>query len=180
MHPTLIEAGVIKTPVTNSLEKRLLHLYESMCEIMKTIQPESVAVEALFSHYAHPVPALQMAHARGVLFLSAAQSGVPVFAYEPTRVKKSLTGRGVATKSQVQKMIQSVFGLDAPPSPPDVADALAVALCHANAFQKGSLSRRSRKRRLPDHILESIGGQGNSLETNSSIQNLLKGIRRKR
>ncbi|MCK6495574.1 crossover junction endodeoxyribonuclease RuvC [bacterium] len=180
LHPKLIEAGVLKTPVSMSFEKRLLHLYESICEVIRTGQPESVAVEALFSHYGHPGPALQMAHARGVLFLAAAQSGLSVFAYEPARVKKSLTGRGAATKAQVQQMIQSVFDLEAPPSPPDVADALAVALCHANAFQKGSLSRRSRKQGLPNHILESIGREGFSPEANPSIETLLKGIKRRR
>jgi crossover junction endodeoxyribonuclease RuvC len=71
-----------------------------------------------------------MGHARGVLLLAAARFDTAVASYLPTRVKKSTTGSGRATKEQMQRAVQTEFGLDAPPEPPDVADALAVALCH--------------------------------------------------
>jgi crossover junction endodeoxyribonuclease RuvC len=73
-----------------------------------------------------------MGHARGVMFLAAAECGVPVVGYSATQVKKSLTGNGRAGKGQVQRMVKNVLGLKEQPSPSDVADALAVALCHSN------------------------------------------------
>lgn len=155
--PRLLEAGCLKSTAASSLERRLAELAAGIREVLAEGQPESVAVEALFSSYKHPTAALQMAHARGVLFLAAAEAGLPVFAYPPARVKKALVGRGAATKSQIQSMIQSVFGLEKPPSPPDVADALAVALCHASAMGKGNLTSKRRGRgAMPDWLQEAI------------------------
>ncbi len=148
----MIEAGILKGQSTLPLEKRLQNLHEALSEIIHGGSPDSVAIEALFSNYKHPTSALQMAHARGVLLLAAAQNHLAVFAYEPARVKKSLTGRGAATKSQMQKMIQSVFGLPAPPTPADVADALAIALCHANAISRGNLGTKRKRGELPEAL----------------------------
>lgn len=113
------------------LDNRIRMIYESMCEIIERHKPDVMAVEQLYSHYAHPRTAILMGHARGVIFLAAAAHGVPVVSYSATQVKKSLTGNGHAGKEQMQRMIKNVLGLGKPPSPPDVADALAVALCHA-------------------------------------------------
>ena len=71
-----------------------------------------------------------MGHARGVLLLAAGRLKIPVFSYLPTKVKRALTGSGRASKEQMQLAIQTEFSLPEPPSPPDVADALAIALCH--------------------------------------------------
>ncbi|MCY2926240.1 MAG: crossover junction endodeoxyribonuclease RuvC, partial [Planctomycetota bacterium] len=88
-----------------------------------------VAVEKLYAHYKHPSTAILMGHARGVILLAAEQAGVGVRNLPATHVKKSLTGNGHASKLQVQRAIQAVCHLSALPEPPDVADALAIALC---------------------------------------------------
>ena len=150
--PRLIDAGTLRNRPGLPLEKRLRELHQGASEVIELGKPEMVAVEALFSNYRHPTAAIQMGHARGVLFLAAAEAGLPVFSYEPARVKKSLTGSGRATKRQMQNMIQSIFSLDSPPDPPDVADAIAVALCHANAFRQGDLKRGRGPRELPEAI----------------------------
>jgi crossover junction endodeoxyribonuclease RuvC len=103
---------------------------------MEQYRPAAVAVEQLFAHYDHPRTALLMAHARGVLLLAAAQRGLPVQSYNATRIKKTITGNGHATKEQMQRAVQRELGLAALPEPPDVADALAAALCHCYARKK--------------------------------------------
>jgi crossover junction endodeoxyribonuclease RuvC len=102
---------------------------------MDQFRPQAVAVEQLYAHYDHPRTAILMAHARGVVFLAAAQRGVPVISYNATRIKKTVTGNGRAPKDQVQRAVQRELGLAALPEPPDVADALAAALCHYYAFK---------------------------------------------
>ena len=89
-----------------------------------------MAVEQLFAHYDHPRTAILMAHARGVILLTAGQRDLPLVSYAATRIKKTITGSGRASKEQVQHAIQRELGLAEVPEPPDVADALAAALCH--------------------------------------------------
>jgi crossover junction endodeoxyribonuclease RuvC len=89
-----------------------------------------MVVEQLFAHYDHPRTAILMAHARGVILLAAAQRDIPVVHYAASRVKKTITGHGRATKEQMQHAVQRELSLPRLPDPPDVADALAVALCH--------------------------------------------------
>jgi crossover junction endodeoxyribonuclease RuvC len=98
--------------------------------VLEQFKPDVVVVEQLFAHYEHPRTAILMAHARGVLFLAAAQHGLPVVSYNATRIKKTITGNGRAAKEQVQRTVQRELGLARLPEPPDVADALAAALCH--------------------------------------------------
>jgi len=173
--PRLIEAGSLKCSANLPLERRLLELHRGLSEIIAAGKPATMAVESLFSNYKHPTSALQMAHARGALLLAAAEAGIEVFSYEPARVKNSLVGRGRATKSQMQNMIQSLFSLDAPPEPPDVADAIAVALCHANALREGNPTRDKEARRLPEavrHALETGRRRGG----NAGVEALLAKI----
>lgn len=130
---TICEAGVIRAAtggVGDKLARRLNDIFASLGEVLDQFRPKVVAVEQLYAHYAHPRTAILMAHARGVIFLAAAQRGIPVVSYNATRVKKTVTGSGRASKDQVQRTIQREFGLAKPPEPADVADALAVALCH--------------------------------------------------
>jgi len=84
----------------------------------------------LYAHYEHPRTAILMAHARGVILLAAGQAELPVVSYNATRIKKTITGNGRASKEQVQHTVQRELGLAKLPEPPDVADALAAALCH--------------------------------------------------
>ncbi len=112
-----------------SIEDRLLELDRDLGELLERCQPDLVCVEELFSHYKRPQTAVVMAHARGVILLAIRRAGLPLAQYKPTMVKKSLTGSGHASKEQMQRAIQMRFNLAEPPSPPDVADALAIALC---------------------------------------------------
>ncbi len=130
---TVLEAGVVRTDRHQSMEMRLAEIAKEIESILRQYRPGAVAIEELYSHYGHPRTAIIMGHARGVVFLKAAEAGLAVFPYASTRIKKSLTGNGRAPKRQMQRMIASSLGLSAPPEPPDIADALAVALCHSRA-----------------------------------------------
>ena len=132
---SLCEAGVIRTDANGPLEERLFTLYRGVKGVIEEVRPDVMVVEQLHSHYRHPLTAVKMAHARGVICCAAAEHGVPVESYAPTRVKKAVTGNGHASKEQVQRMVQSAFGLRSVPKPPDVADALALSLCHINVLQ---------------------------------------------
>jgi crossover junction endodeoxyribonuclease RuvC len=130
--PILCEAGIIRTADDNAIDmaEKVLSVYKGVVEVIAQFQPAAMAVEQLYAHYDHPRTAILMGHARGVIFLAAAQQGIPVVSYASTQVKKIVTGNGRASKEQVQRTIQRELGLAALPDPPDVADALAVALCH--------------------------------------------------
>jgi crossover junction endodeoxyribonuclease RuvC len=131
--PRVCEAGVIRGAEgreTTDMAQRVRNLYDGIVEVLEQFQPGVVVVEQLFAHYEHPRTAILMAHARGVMFLAAAQRGLPVLSYNATRIKKTITGNGRASKEQVQRTIQRELGLARLPEPPDVADALAAALCH--------------------------------------------------
>jgi crossover junction endodeoxyribonuclease RuvC len=131
--PRVLEAGIIRSAEgrsTTDLAQRVRNLYDGIVEVLEQYRPAAVAVEQLFAHYDHPRTAILMAHARGVIFLAAAQRGLPVKSYNATRIKKTITGNGHASKEQVQRTVQRELGLPQLPEPPDVADALAAALCH--------------------------------------------------
>jgi len=130
------EAGCIRTKQKLPLENRLEEIYSGLNEVFKEFKPEFVVIEDLYSHYRHPKTAIIMGHARGAIFLSAASSKIPVVSYGATMIKKSLTGNGRASKSQMQQMIKNRLGLKKLPEPPDVADALAAALCHINHIKE--------------------------------------------
>jgi len=138
--PRICEAGVISGSIKPSAKpdtpKRLANLYASLVEILDQFQPTAMAVEQLYSHYAHPRTAVLMGHARGVLLLAAAQRSIPVTSYNPTQIKKTITGHGRASKQQMQHAICREMGLGTVPEPPDVADALAVALCHLYSMKR--------------------------------------------
>ena len=129
--PIVCEAGVIRSAdAQTSMASRILSVYNGIVEIIAQFQPSVLAVEQLYAHYQHPRTAILMGHARGAILLAAAQKGLDVVSYNATRVKKTITGNGRASKEQVQRTIQRELGLAQVPDPPDVSDALAVALCH--------------------------------------------------
>ncbi|MHC4292394.1 MAG: crossover junction endodeoxyribonuclease RuvC [Planctomycetota bacterium] len=128
----LIEAGVFRTDGKAELAERLCQIAGDIEQVLKTHKPDAVAVEQLYAHYKHPRTAILMGHARGVILQKAAESGASVKDFAATRIKKSLTGNGRASKRQMQLSIQSVLRLSEPPEPADVADAIAIALCCAN------------------------------------------------
>jgi crossover junction endodeoxyribonuclease RuvC len=131
-HVVIREAGIIRTADDHAddMASKVLSVYNGVVEIIAQFKPEAMAVEQLYAHYDHPRTAILMGHARGVIFLAAAQQGIPVISYASTQVKKIITGNGRASKEQMQRTIQREFGMATLPDPPDVADALAVALCH--------------------------------------------------
>jgi crossover junction endodeoxyribonuclease RuvC len=112
------------------MARRIQALYDGLCDVLNEWKPAAMAVEQLYAHYDHPRTAILMAHARGAFFLAGAQRGIPVLSYAATKVKKLVTGSGRASKEQMQHAVMRELGLAKLPEPHDVADALAVALCH--------------------------------------------------
>lgn len=131
---TVIEAGIIRTTKQAALAEQLKEIASELDGIINQLKPDAIAVEELYSHYNHPRTAIIMGHARGIIFLKAAEAQIKIFPYASTRIKKSLTGNGRANKNQVQRMIKALLSLKALPEPPDTADALAIALCHCRAM----------------------------------------------
>ncbi|QDS86709.1 Crossover junction endodeoxyribonuclease RuvC [Rosistilla ulvae] len=125
----LLEAGIIRTKAKASLERRLLDLHEGLGEVIAAHKPSVLALEQLYSHYKRPQTAILMGHARGVICLLAAQAGIAIESFEATRVKRMMTGNGHAPKDQMQMAVKLQLNLATVPEPPDVADALAIALC---------------------------------------------------
>jgi crossover junction endodeoxyribonuclease RuvC len=135
--PKLVEAGVVRGQASGTLAERVEEIHAGMADVIATLKPDVMAIEELYTHYDRPTTAILMGHARGVIVLAAAQAGIPVAHYRATQIKKTITGSGRAPKWQMQEAIRNELGLPAVPEPPDVADALAIALCH------GYLSRQS-------------------------------------
>jgi crossover junction endodeoxyribonuclease RuvC len=128
--PRVCEAGIVRGKTRGSLTARLLEIHQGVADVIAALKPSVMALEQLYSHYARPRTAILMGHARGVICLAAAEAGIPVVHYPSTQVKRILTGAGRAGKAQVQRAIQRELGLPKLPEPPDVADALAIALTH--------------------------------------------------
>jgi crossover junction endodeoxyribonuclease RuvC len=133
--PALVEAGVFRLgtsgPKLAPIPDRLAELHADTAALLARLKPDVVAVEALFAHYNHPATAIIMGHARGVILLAAQSAGARLLEIRPAAVKKFLTGSGQAAKPQMQGAIQHALKLARRPEPPDVADALAIALCAA-------------------------------------------------
>ncbi len=129
--PRVVEAGVLRLKAKASMAHRLAQLHEDLTAVLDELRPQLMVVEQLFSHYKHVRTSILMGHARGVVLLCGESRGVAIDELLPTEVKKAITGHGHATKLQMQQAVQWQCGLDELPSPPDVADALAIALCAA-------------------------------------------------
>lgn len=126
----VLEAGIVKSKPRARLEIRLKQLFDGVAEILESFHPDCMAMEELYTHYERPSTAILMGHARGVLCLAAAQGNIPVSHYRATQIKSLMAGNGRAPKSQVQMAVMNHLHLAAIPDPPDVADALAIAICH--------------------------------------------------
>jgi crossover junction endodeoxyribonuclease RuvC len=138
----LISAGVIRVSSKQELADRLREIYLGVKQVLEETNPEQMAIEELYSNYVHPRTAILMGHARGMIFLAASEKGLPVTSYPAKKIKQTLTGNGSAAKIQMQRSIQSQLRLAKLPEPPDVADALAVALCHLNRASKNFIGGR--------------------------------------
>ena len=130
----LLAYGAIETPAKQDLPLRLLHIQSELYRLIETYRPGIVAIEELyFAKFA--VSIASTAQARGAILLTVAQKGLDLVEYNPRAVKVALTGFGSAAKEQMQSMVQRYFGLKELPRPDDAADALAIALCHAQTNQ---------------------------------------------
>jgi len=126
-----VDYGAITTPSTMPTPIRLKTIYKELNEIIIKYNPDVVAIEELFFN-TNVKTALLVGHARGVAVLSAANNDKEIFEYTPLQVKQGVVGYGRADKAQVQQMVKTLLNLSKAPKPDDVADALAVAICHAH------------------------------------------------
>ena len=125
----LVACGSLSGPAAATFPDRLKSIHAGLAALLAQHQPDCVAIEDIF-HARHARSALKLGEARGVALLAASEASIPVVEYAPAAIKRAVVGYGRAEKHQVQQMIKLLLGLDAPPRPHDVADALAVALCH--------------------------------------------------
>ncbi|HNW45369.1 MAG TPA: crossover junction endodeoxyribonuclease RuvC [Elusimicrobiales bacterium] len=127
--PVLAASGLIHTPPRMPLEKRLLHIFDTLSLLIKEQQPAEAAIEEVFFSKRASTQA-STTHARGVILLACEKGGLVISAYNPLTIKKTISGSGSAEKKQMQRAVQLTLKLAAVPEPDDVADAMAAALCH--------------------------------------------------
>lgn len=129
---TPVQFGSIQTEAGTDPGLRLRQVYDSTVQLIDKYKPDAVAIEKLFFNR-NVTTAFTVGQARGVIILAAVQAGLPVGEYTPLQVKQAVVGYGNAEKKQVQEMVRIFLKLQAAPKPDDVADALAVAICHAHS-----------------------------------------------
>ncbi|MDR0841518.1 MAG: crossover junction endodeoxyribonuclease RuvC [Christensenellaceae bacterium] len=129
--PRALDYGVIETTAGEPFPKRLETLYLGVRQLIGLYKPDQVAFEELF-FYRNVTTALQVGAGRGVALLAAQQAGLPLYEYTPMQIKLAVCGNGHADKKQIQQMVRLLLGLQTIPKPDDAADALGVAICHAN------------------------------------------------
>ncbi|MCQ2387641.1 MAG: crossover junction endodeoxyribonuclease RuvC [Clostridia bacterium] len=134
----MIDYGIISTPKGVALPERLCLIEKGVKQVIEKFKPDEIAIEELF--FAKNVTTgINVAHARGVTLLTAVKSCGKIYEYTPLQIKQALTGYGRAEKHQIQSMVMTFLSLKSIPKPDDAADALAVALCHANTNKLGGL-----------------------------------------
>jgi len=129
---TVIDYGAITTDAGINMSPRLTIIYDRLVDIIERYNPDAFAIEELFFNK-NIKTALTVGHARGVAVLAGSKSGVQVYEYTPLQVKQAVVGYGRADKNQMQQMVKVILNLGEIPKPDDVADALAVAICHGNS-----------------------------------------------
>ena len=122
--------GIITTPAGMRLALRLKQINNDVSELIQMFKPDAIAVEELFFN-TNQKTAVSVAHGRAAIILAGEEHGIPMFEYTPLQVKKAVTGYGRASKNQVMEMVKRLLAMDQVPKPDDVADALAIAICHA-------------------------------------------------
>jgi len=124
--------GTISAPAHTAFPERLHVIHSTLVSLLAEHQPDCVAIENIF-HARNVRSALKLGHARGVALLAASAAGIAIAEYSPAEIKRAVVGFGRAEKAQVAQMVKLLLGLDAPPSPHDAADAVAVAICHIHS-----------------------------------------------
>ncbi len=130
----LLDYGCIKTSAQHSLSDRLHQIGKDLQTLLHLWNPREVAIEELFFSK-NVKTAIHVAHARGAIMREISSKGSGVFEYKPQEIKEAVCGYGKADKSQIQKMVQLILKMDHLPHPDDAADALAIAICHANTLK---------------------------------------------
>ena len=132
---SLIEAGIVKTKSESPLPDRLIKIYQEISAIVNQFKPGCIILEKVYTHYRHPTTAYILGQARGIVCLICAQAKLPLFEYASTRVKKAIVGEGLASKTQIQRMVASILGFTQLPKYQDITDALALAIAHSYIFK---------------------------------------------
>lgn len=133
-----LEYGVITTSKDDSLPSRLYKIAQGLELLIEKYRPDAVAIEELFFHN-NQKTAILVAEARGAILLTAHRMGAKLYEYTPLQIKQAMTGYGRADKRQIQEMVKAMLCLTAIPKPDDAADALAVALTHAQTNRLAGL-----------------------------------------
>ena len=143
----LVACGTISSPAQTPFADRLHAIHSGLVELLASHRPDCVAIENIF-HARNVRSALKLGHARGVALLAASAAGIDIVEYTPAEVKRAVVGFGRAEKPQVAQMVKLLLGLDAPPSPHDAADAVAIAICHVHSSQ-GAAAQAARLQAAP-------------------------------
>lgn len=126
-----VSFGTITTSPDTPFDKRLCEIYDDMNTLLEKVKPDCMSVEKLFFN-TNTTTAIEVAEARGIILLTAARKGIPIFEYTPLQVKVAVTGYGRAKKHQIQEMTKNLLSLEHIPKVDDAADALAIAICHGH------------------------------------------------
>ncbi len=145
--------GAIETKASTPFCERIEHIYDDMNELINKVKPDAMAIEKLYFQ-SNQKTAIDVAQARGVILLSAKKMNVPIFEYTPLQVKTAVTGYGKAKKTQVMEMTKRLLSLEKMPRLDDTADALAIAICHAQAGGT-DLRLKMMRRKEPYNVLQS-------------------------
>lgn len=138
-----LKFGAIRLAKQKTLPQRLKQVFDELLAAMELWRPDVIAVEEVF-YSVNAKSALKLGHVRGVALLAAATVGLPLAEYAPLKIKSSVVGYGLAGKEQVQFMVARLLELAEPPTPPDAADALAIAICHIHTAQTLALQGAGR------------------------------------
>jgi crossover junction endodeoxyribonuclease RuvC len=143
----LVICGSLAAPSSATFPERLQHIHAGLAALLAECRPDCVAVENVF-HARNVRSALKLGHARGVALLAASEAGLCVYEYAPAEIKRAVVGYGRAEKPQIQQMVKLLLGLEVAPAPHDVADALAVAICHLHN-STGATAEAVRQHKAP-------------------------------
>lgn len=136
---SVIDYGAVITKANVPFAERLFQLDTKLTELIQALKPDAISVEELFFNK-NIKTAIMAAHGRGIALVAAARSGSQVFEYTPLQVKQAVVGYGRAEKAQIQQMVKVILNLPEIPKPDDVADALAVAICHGHSYKLGMIT----------------------------------------
>jgi len=135
-----VDYGCIRPPAKMLLSERYRIIYEGVQKLIKKYTPTQMSIESIF-YSKNPLSSIKLGQARGVILLAASEAGVSIYEYSPRRIKQAVVGNGGAAKVQLQGMIKHLLTLDELPEPMDVSDALATAVCHAQAMHNPMIAR---------------------------------------